>query len=456
MSLLMRLGTILEKGKKLWDNTEPPTSFNMDVYDNYEGVKNSDVTDDQFAINKLMQGDNLQICRYLSMIGYCEKIKMIYVDPPFFSKADYRTDIKLKLGANKPVPVIKQKAYVDSWEDGMEEYLTMLTARLYAFKDLLKEDGSIWIHLDWHAVHYVKVIMDEIFGENNFINEVIWYYKSGGASKRRYSRKHDTLLFYSKNKNYYFKPQKEKSYNRGFKPYRFKGVKEYKDDTGWYTMVNMKDVWQIDMVGRTSAERTGYATQKPEALLQRIIESCTEEGDICADFFGGSGTMAATSEKMGRRWISCDEGKLSTVNTIKRMLENKGAFEFIEVLDPHESIQMCGDGIDVDIYAEKILSSDSDHMTVKVTGYKLWEEAYIPVESKYMPYIEDIEKNDWLQLIDYFAVDFNYNGKVFRPNLYSVKLNEYIEPQVENIITQSGNIAVKVIDIFGNVRFKVI
>lgn len=103
--------------------------------------------------------------------------------------------------------------------------------------------------------------MDEIFGEDNFVNEIIWHYKSGGSGKRHFSRKHDTILVYSKTKKYYFLPDKEKSYNRGFKPYRFKGVKEYKDDMGWYTMVTMKDVWNVDMVGRTSSERTGYATQ---------------------------------------------------------------------------------------------------------------------------------------------------------------------------------------------------
>ena len=119
----------------------------------------------------------------------------------------------------------------------------MLTIRLLMMKDLLAEKGSIWLHLDWHAVHYVKIIMDEIFGEENFINEIIWHYKSGGASKRRFARKHDTLLFYSKSKDYYFLAQKEKSYNRDYKPYRFKGVKEYRDEFGWYTMVNRKDVW---------------------------------------------------------------------------------------------------------------------------------------------------------------------------------------------------------------------
>ena len=106
--------------------------------------------------------------------------------------------------------------------------------------------------------------------EKNFVNEIIWTYKSGGSSKKHFARKHDTILVYSKTDKYYLSLPKEKSYNRGLKPYRFKGVEEFQDETGWYTMVNMKDVWNIDMVGRTSAERTGYATQKPEALLSSL------------------------------------------------------------------------------------------------------------------------------------------------------------------------------------------
>jgi adenine specific DNA methylase Mod len=202
----------------------------------------------------------------------------------------------------------------------MEEYLRMLAVRLFLMKELLSEDGCLWVHLDWHSVHYVKVLLDEIFGEKNFINEVIWNYKSGGVSKNYFARKHDTLLFYAKSPKYYFKAQQEKSYNRDFKPYRFKGVAEYRDEIGWYTMVNMKDVWQINMVGRTSAERTGYATQKPEQLIDRILESCTREGDLCADFFGGSGTLAAAADRMGRKWISCDIGDLSAINSHKRLV----------------------------------------------------------------------------------------------------------------------------------------
>lgn len=435
MSLLGKLDTILEDGKKQWENCKAFVDFTRDEYG-----------DDQ---NLIVQSDNLSFCRYMMDQEAQDKIKLIYADPPFFSKADYKNEIKLKTHDGQTIPLIKQKAYKDSWEHGMEEYLTMLAARLYAFKEVLSDDGSIWMHLDWHAVHYVKVLMDEIFGADNFVNEVVWNYKSGGSTKRRYSRKHDTLLFYSKTKDYYFKPQKEKSYNRGFKPYRFKGVKEYKDENGWYTLVNMKDVWQIDMVGRTSAERTGYATQKPEALLFRIIESCTEEGDICADFFGGSGTMAASADKMDRRWISCDNGRLSTINTLKRMLKNGSRFQLW-------TEETSGDGIDAEVFIENIPAADKKHIKVELTGYHFPEDADIPVDEKHIDLIKEVEDKDWLQLIDYYAVDFDYDGEMFVPHVHAAKEGEYISSSVEKIISESSQIAVKAVDIFGNVSMIII
>lgn len=466
MSLIAKLDGIVKKGRDIWENTRVPEGFSVDLYQSYQDIKKQPDITDETQINKLIQGDNIAICKYLSKTGYAGKLKLIYVDPPFFSKTDYKSEIKLTLKDKKTIPVIRQKAYKDSWEHGMEEYLTMLAARLYGFRELLSDEGSIWVHLDWHAVHYTKVIMDEIFGEQNFINEVVWNYKSGGATKRRYSRKHDTLLFYSKTSSYYFKPQQEKSYNRGFKPYRFKGVKEYKDEKGWYTLVNMKDVWQMDMVGRTSAERTGYATQKPETLISRILESCTEKGDICADFFGGSGTMAAAADKMERRWISCDIGNLSSINTLKRMVKNGSSFIFItaqsEAVKSYDAASLDSSsvydagGIDVDVLLKKVPSSSSEHITVKLTGYTFDKDFQIPVDEKDMSYINDILANDWLQLIDYFAVDFDYDGKVFKPSVYAAKEGECIAGQVEVLCYAGGTIAVKAVDIFGNVSMKVL
>lgn len=210
--------------------------------------------------NLLCLGDNKTVMKsLLTDYRMAGKLKLIYLDPPFFSKADY--DAVVKAGDEN----IRHKAYGDKWEKGFGEYLKMLTARLYLMKDLLADDGLLWLHLDWHAVHYAKVILDEIFGEKNFVNEIIWHYKSGGTGKRHFSRKHDTILVYSKTGKYKFYPLQEKSYNRQFKPYRFKGVKEYKDDLGWYTMVNMKDVWSSTWWAEPAASVPAMRPKNPNS-----------------------------------------------------------------------------------------------------------------------------------------------------------------------------------------------
>ncbi|HQC82295.1 MAG TPA: site-specific DNA-methyltransferase, partial [Bacillota bacterium] len=235
MSLIMKLPQIMDESRKAFEEIMAASGAGRYVLKEYAGKGKMK---DGFSENMLARGDNLHFMKFLidekDLLG---KINLIYIDPPFFSKTHYGAEIKLRSDKVKNIPIMKQKAYKDTWEEGMEEYLRMLALRMMIIRELLSDEGCIWVHLDWHAVHYVKVLMDEIFGEKNFVNEVIWHYKSGGASKRRFARKHDTLLFYGKTEKYYFEPRKEKSYNREYKPYRFKGVKEYRDELGWYTMV---------------------------------------------------------------------------------------------------------------------------------------------------------------------------------------------------------------------------
>ena len=270
--------------------------------------------------NKLYKGDNLAVL--LSMIKKGEKLSLIYIDPPFFTKSD--KDAVLDIDGEKK----KSHAYKDSWQD-MRDYLEILSLRLMLMKDVLEDDGLIFVHVDWHAVHHIRLIMDEIFGPERFVNEIIWQYKSGGSTKTRFARKHDNILLYSKTGKYKFNPQKEKSYNRGLKPYRFKGVEEFQDEVGWYTVVNMKDVWNLDMVGRTSSERTGYATQKPEKLMERIILSGSNEGDKVGDFFCGSGSFGVTAAKLGREFVMCDLGDLAIDITKERLINEGIGFEYL-------------------------------------------------------------------------------------------------------------------------------
>lgn len=392
------------------------------------------------------------------------KIKLIYIDPPFFSKASYDSAITLYGEGGKKVSSIKLFAYEDKWQSDMAVYLTMLSHRLYLMKDLLAEDGTIWVHLDWHSAHYVKVFMDQIFGVDNFVNEIVWHYKSGGSGKRHFARKHDTILVYSKSKKYYLNPPKEKSYNRGFKPYRFKGVKEYEDDMGWYTMVTMKDVWTIDMVGRTSGERTGYATQKPVALLQRIIESATEEGDLCADFFSGSGTLAVAAQSMGRRWICCDESPLAVSSALKRLKPER-----IKVVEENslaelgkKNVHSCSwDNIKASASCRQLTASDKELVTVTIEDYRL------PVALQYIDELDEagrstigqVQEESPLSLLESWSVDLSYDGQVYRPSVFYhrekgiLPLNgEWLRPAGK----MQRKICIKTVDVLGNLSKRIL
>lgn len=287
--------------------------------------------DGQNWFNRLCYGDNLLVMQALlngdeatglpSMRG---KIDLIYIDPPYDSKADYRTKITLPNCDIEQRPnVLEQFAYSDTWKEGTVSYLKMMYPRLYLMKELLSEQGSIYVHVDWHVGHYVKILLDDIFGKNNILNEIIWCYKSGGVGDKTFSKKHDTILFYKKSSDVIFNIQKEKSY---MMPWSGKNPAQtyYEDEKGTYTIVNVKDYWtDIGILATSSFERVGYATQKPSELLERIIKASSNEGSIVADFFGGSGTTASVAERLNRRWITSDFGKPANMIMRKRLIDQE-------------------------------------------------------------------------------------------------------------------------------------
>ncbi|MGN0703759.1 MAG: DNA-methyltransferase [Lentihominibacter sp.] len=354
----------------------------------------------QDQINRIGNGDNLQYMEYLIKDQKLKgKFQLIYVDPPFFSDSRYQASTRIESQFLGKSGLVKTGAYEDRWNMDFGEYIRMLTVRLLMMRDLLSDTGCLWVHLDWHAVHYVKVILDQIFGEKNFINEIIWTYKSGGANKRNFARKHDTLLFYSKTDNYIFNPQTEKSYNRGLRPYRFKGVEEYEDETGWYTIVNMKDVWSIDMVGRTSSERTGYSTQKPEKLIERIVRACSNEGDLCADFFAGSGTFGAVCGRLGRSWVMCDRGDFASAAQVYRMACINQNFILERSADSCESSD------------SGTIAVNADEAGIELADYKL-DISGLHCSSKET--VEEYYSRDSLSLVKFWGADMDYSGGAYR------------------------------------------
>lgn len=439
---------ILAEGLRIWEDAKP-------VYPRVE--ETVDALRPESRENRLIRADNLGVMKACVLNGQIGAFDLIYVDPPFFSRANYSAEIKLQSGSGKTIPTLRRAAYNDSWNGDMETYLRMLTSRFFGFRELLSRTGCLWVHMDWHAVHYVKILLDAIFGEDNFVNEVIWNYKSGGVSRRRFARKHDSLLFYAKTKEYYFESQREKSYNRGLKPYRFKGVKEYRDETGWYTLVNMKDVWQLDMVGRTSAERTGYVTQKPETLITRILSSCTKEGALCADFFGGSGTLAAAAERMGRRWLLCDSGRLAVIDAQKRMVSLGAAFTVSADTDEGEFEIRSAAVMDFEVKyrAEQTIDPGKTRVTVDLIRCGLSEnDDALPIEKKYLPYVKAALNEDPLLLADYWSVDFSYDGMVFKPQTTVCRDGVGIATRCERLLRGDARVAVRVVDIFGNASFR--
>lgn len=291
-------------------------------------------------MNRLIYGDNLLAMQALlagdpqtGLPSLRGKVDLVYIDPPFDSKADYRTRLTLPGGdINQKPTTIEQFAYADTWKDGTVSYLRMLYPRLVLMRELLSDHGSIYVHIDWHVGHYVKVLMDEIFGKANFVNEIVWHYHTGMRVKTHWNRKHDVILMYSKTKDNIIFNQQTETRIYPFKPSMASDggavIEEILNRDGVRTGIfkstlMSRDVWDISQVFNMSKEYAGYATQKPEALLERIIKASSNVGDLVCDFFGGSGTMAAVAERLGRRWITSDIGKPATLVIRKRLIDQE-------------------------------------------------------------------------------------------------------------------------------------
>ncbi|QQY79000.1 site-specific DNA-methyltransferase (adenine-specific) [Keratinibaculum paraultunense] len=449
MLTIEKLSEVIDIGKRESKNflTKPY----VDIFHQKEKIC-PNFKKDESTYNQFYQGDNFIVMKKLLEEGYKGKIDLIYIDPPFFTKTKYKG--KIFLYHDEEEDIIEHFAYDDTWEEGFFSYLKMLCTRLFLMKELLSEKGTLYVHLDYRTVHYIKIIMDQIFGGENFLNEIIWAYKSGGASKRYYSKKHDTILVYTKGKEYIFNPQKEKSYNRGFKPYKFKGVKEYKDELGWYTLVNLKDVWQIDMVGRTSKERVGYDTQKPEKLLERIILTSSDEDSLIADFFAGSGTTGVVAEKLNRRWIMSDIGSLSSLTIAKRLIENNSTPFYI--YKPNIRDERAGK-----LYLNEIILENDNGikcLKIELDRYEI-DLNKINIKDKDRELINEILTKNSLSLLDFIGIDPNYKDNL--PNLRwqyyrnnKRNLDSIIYIKIDKV-KEDQKIFIRYVDVFGNDNFMI-
>jgi len=303
--------------------------------------------------NLLFHGDNKEVLASLLELGFRGQVDLIYIDPPFASNKDYVRKVELRglkdLGKieEESESIIQQTMYEDIWK--RDEYFQFMYERLILLKELLAETGSIYVHLDYRMAHYIKVVMDEIFGEENLVNEVVWGYRIQGVGKSTWARKHDTLLFYSKGNQYYFQPEKEVvEYGKPFMDTKVNKAKiselsvpdkleiirlinnneglpiKYKKalfDT-YYSEVFVRDVWDNDSTKPLisgSSEYTGYKTQKPIGLLRRIVSASSPENGLVLDCFIGSGTSCVTAQLLNRRWVGIDVNKGAVQVTSKRL-----------------------------------------------------------------------------------------------------------------------------------------
>ncbi len=294
--------------------------------------------------NLLFHGDNKEILSTLLTSGFRGKVDLIYIDPPFDSKADYVKKVELrgekeKLTAEEQ-SFFEQVQYTDLWKN--DEYLQFMYERLILLRELLSEKGSIYLHCDWHKSHYLRFLLDEVFGEGNFVNEIIWNYKGTTNTTSSFARKHDTLFCYSRTKDYIFNFDNiripfesddgfKKDNNGKYYKYWSKKVGDYypkqEFKNGKWNLLGKPclDVFNDipSMATSHGYEMENYPTQKPEALLERIIKASSNENSIVLDCFAGSGTTMAVAEKLNRRWIGADCNKGSIQTIIKRLTKIK-------------------------------------------------------------------------------------------------------------------------------------
>ena len=399
---------------------------------------------DSSVYGEFYLGDSLELMPEL-ISSYANKIKLIYFDPPFMTGREF--DACMPVGekgfAGDRGYYTKIPSYSDNWKS-KEEYLSFLKNILIGSKELLSDDGVICVHVDRHASHYVRILLDEVFGENSFINEIIWHYHSGGSSKTSFPAKHDNLYIYGKNSKVKINPasagktRSDKRHNHMKRSIDIDGrvyfsiksngkeYKYYEDD-----IVSFDDVWDIPHLQQKHPERTGFGTQKPLELLDRIIKSCTRKGDIVCDLFAGSGTTLISALNNGRRYIGVDKSALSLL-TFRRRLTEKNCFD---TMIYHVSVP--DDKAGISLHKQE----DNEYVTVVFDSYRALESD-----------VDLPEYNDGLQYLTYVSVGRIENG-IYITEDYSVRTASKPVLKYNFTVPKSENKAVYFCDCLGNHRF---
>ncbi|MFU0800862.1 MAG: site-specific DNA-methyltransferase [Xylanivirga thermophila] len=396
-------------------------------------------------------GDALNILPKL-LDEYKNKIDLIYMDPPFVTGKNFRFVQRIGeegWSGNKAY-MISHTAYEDMDFKSRNLFLEMMRSVISYSYELLSPSGSLYLHIDYRTSAYMRVMLDEIFGEDRFLNEIIWHYKSGGRAKNHFSRKHDTILFYSKTPNYYFDikavgiPRGKDRRNHmkqgvdengktfwsiksGGKEYRY-----YED-----ALIYPSDVWDdISHLQQRDPERTGYGTQKPEALLKRIILSSSPSDGLVADFFSGSGTTISTAQKLGRRWIGADSGIFS-LHTCRRRILNSGIGGSFNIFYTEDIKKQHKPVIKLGKY------KNGNHIKISLKEYKIDKMGDIPLMDEM-----------GLNMVEYWAIGY-IEGDRFIEKAYSMRTFDH--PSIDTALSIDDcdikKIAAHFIDIYGSQYF---
>lgn len=398
--------------------------------------------------NTFIRGDNLTVLSSLLQQGYGGKIDLIYIDPPYLSSQDYTSKIIVGSGTDKQT--LARSAFQDVWANSLDAYLDQLYPRLLLMKELLSESGSIFVHLDWHVSHYVKLLLDEIFSSQNFINEIVWCYGGGSGSKRHFHRKHDLIFWYARSSNYIFHPQyrpySQGTIQRGLT--KVKGDKYSLHEKGalmqdWWTDINK-------ILSPTAQENLKFPTQKPKALLRRIIAAASDAGSLVADFYAGSGTTIEVCEEMGRNWIACDNSNLALQTSVKRLIQNKAQSFRILKFDENDLNPADQPGLSCKLHSEG-LNERAVSIVVSLESYHHSSENMGKLKSH----------PDFGSFIDFWEIDLDHDGAVFSSDLQVLRktgFDQEITMEINITVPKIPlhRIAVKVWDIFGENTMQVL
>ncbi|HRY13169.1 MAG TPA: site-specific DNA-methyltransferase [Syntrophomonadaceae bacterium] len=389
--------------------------------------------------NTFCLGDNLAFMRNPSLWAGYPRVDLIYIDPPYMTDIAYNSSINIGSGPDQH-PVVRP-AFHDRWTAGLTSYLDMLYPRLAAMKEMLSEEGSIFVHVDWHASHYVRVLLDEIFGMDHFINEIAWCFGGGGNSRRHFHRKHDSILWYARTPEYIYNPQyrpyTQGTVERGLT--RVKGDRYQLHQDGalmqdWWTDINK-------ILSPTAHENLKYPTQKPKQLLKRLVEAASRPGSLVADFFSGSGTLAEVCNQTGRRWLLCDNSPLGLQTTMYRLIRNGSSPFTIIVPDQYESPP----GGEIVLKKPRLSSFDQGYVLVD-----LGIDDYRPFNIE--PQLQRQHCSDY---IEFWEIDLDYQG-IFNSCCQVIReKNRFQGPLTLDILVRveagrSRQIAIKVWDVWAN------